>query len=124
VYIREAHAADSDWPVKYAKEQNINEPTNHKQRCDIADKLVKEKKLTMPCLIDNLDNKVDKAYNAKPTRVFVVRKDGTLGVSGGRGPWGLKPSLEDTRKWLKTFKETGEELVIPRKERKRKKRNV
>ncbi len=109
VYTREAHAADSDWPVQYAKEKGINKHKTYKDRCVVAERLIKEKKLTIPCLIDDIDNKVNKLYSSSPTRVFLVRKDGRLGVAGKRGPRGLRPALKETREWLTSFKKTGRE---------------
>ncbi len=112
VYVREAHAADSSWPVDYATEQNITEPTSYEERCTVAERLVNEGKLTIPCLIDGMDNAVNDLYKGHPTRIFLIRKDGRLGVAGKRGPFGLDPSIEATQEWLKEYKETGKEPEI------------
>jgi hypothetical protein len=113
VYIREAHAADSEWPVDYAKGKGINNHTSYGERCEVAELLVREKKLTIPCVIDGMDNQVNDAYRGWPTRVFLVRKDGKLGVAGGRGPWGLRPALKDAAEWLAAYRKTGEEPALP-----------
>ena len=110
VYVREAHAADSSWPVPYAKELNITEPKEYEERCGVAERLVKEGKLTIPCLIDGMDNAVNDLYKGHPTRIFLIRKDGKLGVAGSPGPFGLMPSMEAAEKWLKEYKSTGKEL--------------
>ncbi len=112
VYISEAHALDDRSPVGYAKKLGIKEHGNYGERCSIADRLVKDKKLTIPCLIDGMDNAVEKQYKAHPDRVFLVRKDGTLAVAGKRGPWGFKPGLNAANMWLAEYKETGKELVL------------
>lgn len=104
VYITEAHASDSSWPVGYAKEMGIKKHTNFGERCAVADKLVKDKKLTIPCLIDNMDDTVSKAYRAWPDRVYLVGKDGKLGVASGPGPWGFKPGLTAVEKWLAEYR--------------------
>ena len=109
VYIREAHAADSSWPVGYAKKKGIKNHKNYKDRCMVADVLYKEKKLSIPGLIDNMDNKVNDAYKGHPTRIFLIRRDGKLGVAGKRGPWGLRPAFQQAQEWMKIFKETGKE---------------
>ncbi len=109
IYIKEAHAADSNWPMRYAIEKGINQQTNYKDRCTTAKMLMKEKKLTMPMLIDGMDNKVNAAYSALPDRVFLVRTDGRLGVAADRGPWGFKPGLKAVDKWLKEYRETKKE---------------
>ncbi len=115
VYINEAHAADSDRSVPYAKELGINNHKNYGERCDVAGKLLSDKNLTIPTVIDGMDNKVGEAYSAWPDRIYVVRKDGTLGVASGRGPWGFVPALEQTGEWLAEFKKSGKELELETK---------
>lgn len=112
VYIREAHAADSSWPVPYAKEKGITDHTNFGERCEVAERLVKDKKLTIPCLVDAMDNNANKAYSGWPDRLFIVRKDGKLGIAGGRGPFGFVPALEAAEKWLADFKKNDKEPEI------------
>jgi hypothetical protein len=113
VYIREAHASDGDWPVPYAKEKGIKEHTSFGERCTVADALVKDKKLTIPFLVDDMENTTGKAYKAWPDRVYLVRTDGRLAVAGERGPRGFVPSLRDARNWLAEFKRLGKEPDLP-----------
>lgn len=110
VYVSEAHAADGTWPVPYAKQLGIKKHTSYGERCAVADRLVKEKKLTIPCLIDGMDDKVADAYKGWPDRVYVVGTDGKLVVAGTRGPWGFAPALEQTSKWLAEYRKTGKRL--------------
>lgn len=107
VYIKEAHAADSNRPVPYAKEMGITNHKDYGQRCSVASKLLSDKNLTIPTLIDDMDDSVNKAYKGWPDRVFLVRKDGTLAVAARRGPWGFKPGVRAAKKWLGTYKDTG-----------------
>ncbi len=109
VYISEAHAADDRSPVPYAKEMGITEHTTYGERCAVAERLVQDKKLTIPCLIDNMDNAVATAYQGWPDRVYLIRKDGTLAIAGNRGPWGFEPGLEAANNWLAAYKKTGQE---------------
>lgn len=109
VYINEAHASDGRRPVQYAVDLGINQHKNYGERCDVAERLVKEKKLTIPCIIDKMDNKVNEAYKGWPDRAFLVRKDGRLAVAGSRGPWGFAPALKEIEEWLSQYKKTGEE---------------
>ncbi len=109
VYISEAHAADDRFPVPYATNLNIKEHTTYGERCDVAKRLVADKKLTIPCLIDEIDNGVADAYQALPDRVYLIRKDGTLAIAGNRGPWGFKPALDAAEDWLAKYKATGVE---------------
>ncbi len=109
VYIHEAHAADGKRPTDFAKEKGITEPATFDQRCTVATRLIEEKKLTIPCLIDGMDNAVADAYHAHPDRVFLIRTDGKLGMAGNRGPRGFKPALDKVADWLAEYKKTGTE---------------
>jgi hypothetical protein len=109
VYIKEAHAADSNWPVGYAKELGIKQHINFGERCQVAERLFADKELTMPCLVDGMNDEANKAYHAYPDRIFVIRKDGKLAVAAKRGPFGFKPALDATGEWLAQFRRTGTE---------------
>jgi hypothetical protein len=113
VYINEAHAADGRSPVKYAKEKGITEHDDYGERCVTAQMLMDDETLTIPCLIDGMDNKVNQSYSAWPDRIFLVRTDGKLAVAADRGPWGFKPGLSASDEWLKEFSESGKEPELP-----------
>ncbi len=113
VYISEAHAVDDKYPVPYAKKLGIMEHKTFEERCVVASRLRNDKKLTIPCLVDNIDNAVEKIYKGWPDRVFVIRKDGRLGVAAIRGPWGFAPAIEETKKWLAQLRKTGQEPTLP-----------
>lgn len=113
IYINEAHAADSNWSVPYAEEKGITEHDDYAERCATADMLISDEALSIPTIIDDMDNAVNKAYSAWPDRVFVVRTDGRLAVAADRGPFGFGPAIKETAKWLAAFKETGIEPELP-----------
>ena len=100
IYIREAHAVDGARPSRVGQQLNIKEHTDYKSRCDVAERLIEDRKLTMPMLVDNFENTTDLAYQAKPDRVFLVRSDGRLAVAADRGPFGFAPALTDCETWL------------------------
>ena len=112
VYISEAHAIDDRRPVPYAVEKNISEHTTYGERCSVAGRLLTDEKLTIPSIIDKMDNKVAEVYDAHPNRVFLIQKDGKLGVAAGTGPRGWRPGLKGVKQWLTQYKETGKETVI------------
>ena len=117
VYIREAHAADSRRPVPYAVREGINQPTTYEGRCTIAHRLAQDTGLTIPMLVDGIDDNVNELYQALPNRVFLVRKDGRLAVAAARGPMGFRPALDETGEWLAAFMETGEDPILAASER-------
>jgi hypothetical protein len=47
--------------------------------------------MTMPLLIDALDDQVGHAYSGMPDRLYLIGKDGRVVYKGGRGPFGFKP---------------------------------
>lgn len=116
VYIREAHAVDGDRPNSVSRSLGINEHTNFEERCDTAKRLVEDKLLTIPTLIDDMENSVDTAYSAKPDRIFLIRRDGRLAIAGERGPSGFAPALKDCENWLLGYSVTGEEPEFSEKE--------
>ena len=109
VYIHEAHAMDSNRPTRLAEQKGIKNHTNYEERCSSAQILLEEGKLTMPMLIDKMDNSTNGAYSALPDRVFLVRTDGRLAVAAARGPFGFGPGLDAAEEWLENFRESGEE---------------
>ncbi len=100
VYLREAHAAGSYWPADYAKRLGITDHSSIDDRCDVAQRLCSEKALTIPCLIDDMDNTAARAYKAWPDRLYLIGLDGCIALAGARGPWGFDPALEKARVWL------------------------
>lgn len=57
-------------------------------------------KLSMPVLVDKIDDRVDGLYAGWPERMFVVGRDGKIAYAGRQGPWGFKP--EEVADWLKS----------------------
>ena len=108
IYIREAHASNGQRPNHISREKDISEHESFEQRCKTAEMLINDEELTIPCLIDSMDNKTDAAYSAKPDRAFLVDTDGKLVVAGARGPRGFSPALNDIEKWLSEFKKSSE----------------
>jgi len=47
--------------------------------------------LTMPVLLDGMDNAVSRAYNAWPERLYVISPEGRVVYQGSKGPYGFKP---------------------------------
>ena len=45
----------------------------------------------IPTVVDEMDDVVNTAYAAWPTRQYLVGLNGRVVYAGGLGPWGLKP---------------------------------
>jgi type I thyroxine 5'-deiodinase len=53
---------------------------------------MKDLKLTIPCLVDDLANTAQKAYAGWPDRIYVVDREGKVAYKGEPGPRGFKPA--------------------------------
>lgn len=114
IYVREVHPVDS--PTAFdlkTDEPEIWDHTTHAERCTAAEMLISSKALTMPVLIDDMNDAVSTVYRALPDRVLVIRTDGRFGVVAADGPWGFEPGLAETAQWLKELRENGEEPPLP-----------
>jgi Iodothyronine deiodinase len=92
VYIAEAHATDG-WQLQ----ANVDEEVlvaNHvtiEDRFAAARAVVEQLGLTMPVLVDRMDDEVSNAFAAWPERIYVVDRTGRLAYVGGPGPFEFDP---------------------------------
>lgn len=95
--MREAHPADG-WRVRQNDRQGIivNEPKTSKEREAIAETCSKELKISIPIIIDGMDDAVEKAYSGWPDRIYVIDKSGKVAYRGAPGPAGFKPQEAET----------------------------
>ncbi len=100
IYIREAHPSDG-WQVLQNKRDmlEINDPKTFEERRRVAQDFAERFELKLPVLIDDLDDRVNRAYAAWPDRLYVVDAKGKLAYVGKPGPRGfsvgdLPPVLE------------------------------
>lgn len=53
--------------------------------------------LSMPMLVDTLDDRTNRAYSGFPDRLYLIDRAGKVAFKSGRGPFGYKPrELEQT----------------------------
>ena len=115
IYIAEAHALDDARPQELAQAKNIFEHKTYTDRCTVGTMMAKDLNLQMPVIVDGIDNAVTQAYNGRPTRAFIVRKDGFLGVTGKGGSRSYRENVEQMIEWLAQYKKTGKEPALPKK---------
>lgn len=93
VYIREAHPSDGRQSRGNARSGiDVKQPTTFKERLAVATQMCTKLEISIPTLIDNLDDKVNRDYAAWPDRFYLVGADGKIAFKGGRGPFGFKPA--------------------------------
>jgi hypothetical protein len=87
VYIREAH------PGMEKNKFNIPEPKTLAERRRVAREFAEALKLTVPVLVDSLDDATGKAYAGWPDRLYVIDAAGNVALQGARGPQGFLPAV-------------------------------
>lgn len=92
IYIREAHPNDG-WQVPQNLQDGwvVNEPKTWEERKKLAQDFINRTNLSIPVLIDDIDNKVDNDYKAWPDRVYIVDIEGKVLYKGAEGPRGFTP---------------------------------
>jgi hypothetical protein len=48
--------------------------------------------MTMPVVVDTMDDRVGHAYSGMPDRLYVIDRHGKVSYQGGRGPMGFIPA--------------------------------
>lgn len=85
VYIREAHPTDSARPARHVE---IEQPKTYLRRQEVAITCSVNLNLTIPMLVDDLNDTVSRTFDAMPDRLYIIR-DGKIAYKGGHGPRGF-----------------------------------
>ena len=102
IYIREAHPIEGWWfgkgPMSLLLKiagtgavTNVNDPQTLEERREVAGRCEEALKYGIHTYVDDVDDAVNKAYAAWPTRLYLVDIDGKIVYKGGLGPFGFKP---------------------------------
>jgi iodothyronine deiodinase-like protein len=97
VYVAEAHATDG-WQMDSNVEENVL-IANHvtiEDRFDAARASVERLGLTIPVLVDDMEDAVSNAFAAWPERIYVVDRDARIAYAGGPGPFEFDPDAAAT----------------------------
>jgi iodothyronine deiodinase-like protein len=92
VYIAEAHAVD-EWQMQSNIEEGVllHRHGTLEERFAAAREGVERLGLTMPVLVDGMDDAVSEAFAAWPERLYVAEPGGRLAYVGGPGPFEFDP---------------------------------
>jgi hypothetical protein len=60
------------------------------ERAEIARDFASQFKVSLPILVDTIDNKVENAYTAMPDRIYVIDAHGKIAYKSDPGPAGFK----------------------------------
>ena len=101
VYIREAHPVDG-WTFgqgmmakmvhSYAPRTtiDIHDPQSIEERRRVAGQCDTSLQYGFKTYVDEMDDRVNTLYAAKPTRLYLIDLDGKVVYAGGIGPLGFK----------------------------------
>ncbi len=92
VYIQEAHPTDG-WQISINEQEEVifEQPKSAEEREAVAAACTLGLKLSIPTLIDEMTNEVDRAYAALPDRLYFINTEGRIAYRSGPGPMGFKP---------------------------------
>ena len=87
VYVQEAHPTDG-WQVESNVEENIlfRQHQSFEEREEAAQSCTIGMHISVPTLVEEMDNAIDEAYGAAPERLYLIGKDGRVAYHGGAGP--------------------------------------
>ncbi len=78
----------------------VPDPKSYAQRASVAEGACSRLNIQIPCLVDSIDDAVNRAYAAWPDRLYIISSDGRIALKGERGPWGFAPSIRQADQWL------------------------
>jgi hypothetical protein len=90
VYIVEAHSSDM-WQMQSNVHDGVifKNPLTDPERQEVAGACVRNLHITIPALIDSVDNTVERKYTAWPDRLFVIDSGGIIRWKSEAGPFGF-----------------------------------
>jgi type I thyroxine 5'-deiodinase len=65
------------------------QPTSHGERTEVARVCSLKLELSIPTLVDDMDNSTDLKYYALPDRLYLIGREGRVAYRGGPGPFGF-----------------------------------
>jgi hypothetical protein len=85
---------------------NTYDPTTLEERRTVASHCEDALKYGIRTYVDDMDDAVNQAYAAWPTRLYLVGLDGRVVYGGGLGPFDFKPAVfeKEIKKYLSEIK--------------------
>jgi hypothetical protein len=87
IYVQEAHPTDG-WQVDSNVAEGIlfQQHQSYAERQAVAATCSLDLHLSVPILVEEMDNAIDEAYGAAPERLYLIGADGRVAYHGGAGP--------------------------------------
>ena len=67
------------------------QPRAFTERVELARACCERLEITVPLLLDTMENHADHVFSAWPERLYVVAGGGEVAYVGGKGPYGFDP---------------------------------
>jgi hypothetical protein len=83
IYLREAHP----------NRNRVPDPQSLEERRTVAREFAEKVKLSVPVLVDTMDDQVNRLYAGWPDRLYVIDAEGQIALKGGPGPGGFAPAV-------------------------------
>ena len=101
IYVQEAHPTDGEWLNRDNLAESILYPQHRtlQERAAVAEVCSLHLNISIPILIEEMDNAIDHAYAAAPDRLYLIGLDGKVAYQGGTGPYFL-----DLNEWEQAIK--------------------
>ncbi len=109
VYVKEAHPTDKWWLGRSRTQRVLHELSGNPARLDVADPVTLEQRRkvaascqanlfagVVPLYVDAMNDAVSARYAGKPTRIYLIGKDGRVLYNPGLGPFGFSPDDLET----------------------------
>jgi len=109
VYVQEAHPTDG-WQVESNVAEGVlfRQHQDYDEREDVAMTCSLDLHLSIPVLVEAMDNAIDAAYGAAPERLYLIGVDGRVAYHGGAGP-----QFFDLEAWERAIAASVRALVAP-----------
>ncbi len=86
IYTREAHAVDTGRTVSYSLDEEGNpiyEPQTYEERLELAIMTINAEGVTVPVLVDKMDNPLWCTYGPAPNIAYLIGTDGKIATKQG-----------------------------------------
>ena len=93
IYVREAHPTDHKGPTETNGKAGIliKQPVTLDDRCSVAGQCSAALNIQGPLVVDEIDNRVGRAWGGWPDRLYIIDRVGRVAYRGGPGPFGFNP---------------------------------
>ena len=87
VYVQEAHPTDG-WQIESNVAEGVlfQQHQSDTEREVVATTCSLDLHLSIPVLVEEMNNAIDEAYGAAPERLYFIGVDGRVAYHGGAGP--------------------------------------